>query len=475
MQINLTVFSSSTTVINNNLRFIAYEAATPAVPVANVTYAPPQSFPKSVTLTVPNPVPHLVKIYTSPDTSIGTLLSDFLYDPTYQDVQIRPYDEIIIGSGVGYDPGAGATQIIIPDAVGWDYVFERRANGATQRADEYNKLPTGPQLTRPGDVFDSGEAVFIHYAPRTVTATPTFNYLNVYSDVIDVTVDTLIDQTYAGKLIQINSLADALVLTMDDVTLIPDMKVFTITTFMGAQKQSIISGPFKYRNQDMPNIYIGEQETAVFVKKGAYFYVETLPEGIFKVGRYFILDQKLGIPNMVYCDGGSLLIEDYPRLDYWLSQLPLGVVLSSLAARDALGLQGKPRWVRDVVNGLIYRPDKRGLFERALPDGRNDMTFSRPGTGALAIPSSFEPGGNKAHNHYTDSRFWNGVAMSITTNSQATPVIDNVSADKELRVGEMNQASNIAGKTWWDLSHFVNEGGSEALPNNWGGYIMVQV
>lgn len=385
MQINLTVFSSSTTVVNNNLRFIAYEAATPAVPVANVTYAPPQAFPKSVTITVPNPVPHLVKIYSSPDASIGILLSDFLYDPTYQDVQIRPYDEIIIGSGSDYDPGPGATQITIPDAVGWDYVFERRANGGTQRSDEYNKLSTGPQLTRPDDVFDDGEVVFIHYAPRTVTATPTFNYLNIYTDVVDVNANETIDQSYAGKLVQINSLADALVLTMGDLSLIPDMKVFTFTTFMGAQKQSTIVGPFKYLNTDMPAIYMGSQDTCVFVKKGIYLYVETLPKGMFEVGQYLYADS-VTQPNTLWCSGASVQIIDYPRLDWYLSQLGAGIVFNTLAARDAAGLPAIGRWVRDTSAGLIYLPDTRGTYERALPgsSGRDSKRTNATITGTYA-------------------------------------------------------------------------------------------
>ena len=112
MQINLSVFATGETILNNKLRYKAYETSSPNIAVAELTEDPPHDFPHAVSLYVPNPVPHIVKIFSTPDDSDGVKLTDILYDPTYSNVEVRlPLELSVNGSGE-FDPAEGTQAII---------------------------------------------------------------------------------------------------------------------------------------------------------------------------------------------------------------------------------------------------------------------------------------------------------------------------------------------------------------------------
>lgn len=479
MQINLTVFGTGTSLANNILRFIAYQTDSPTVPVETVNYPPPQVFPKSVTLTVPNPVPHFVKIFSTPDASPGTLLADFLYDPSYTSVEIRYAEQIVVG-GIGpYDPAVGATQINIPDAVGWTYWFERRANGGTQADGEYAVLPTGGvELVRPGDVFGDGEIMFIHFYPKITTATPTFNYLNLYTDIVPITSATALDGTYAGKLLEIIETTTNSLIAMPAVGTIPDMKIFSFSTYMGTQKQSKITGDFSYLNQPMSAVYIGSQESFTCIKKGSVYHIQRLPEGMFNVGIYQYTDSKSFAPNALYCDGSDVNIPDYPRLDWWLSLLPPGVVFSTLAARTsgtaAQAFAKSARWVRDTTAGKIWLPDKRGLSMRAVPESRvvagGIAPFSMDNS---TIIGSSEVGQNLAHDHVKNPLFNKLGARAADIDGQGTAgSIDSANPGMEYRVGSMSSGGTDG---WWPEAIIQSNGGIQSTVTGTGHYIFVSI
>ncbi len=480
MQINLTVYGTGLSLINNNLRFIAYQTDTPTVPAEPATtFAPPQTFPRSVTLTVPNPVPHFVKIFSSPDASPGTLLADFLYDPSYASVEIRHAEQIVVG-GIGpYDPVVGATQINIPDAVGWDYWFERRANGGTQADGEYTQLLTGGvELSRAGDTFGDGEIMFIHFYPRITTATPVFNYLNLFTDIIPITSATVLDATFAGKLLEITEPGTSFTIPMPALVDVPDMKVYSFSTFMGNQKQAKITGAFKYLNQPMAAVYMGTQESFVCIKKGDAYHIHTLPEGMLKVGAYIYSDSKLLMANAAYCDGSALPIADYPRVDYWLSQLPPGIVFSTAAARSAgtaaQAFAKSSMWVRDTAEGNIYLPDKRGLSMRSLPENRVVVGGVAPFSVADGVlPGTAEVGQNLLHNHYTSPSFNRLSARADDVDSAGTPNgIDSSGAGMEYKVGAMSSGGN---DQYWPLSIIKDNGGVQSTVTGSAHYVLVSI
>ncbi len=471
MQINFTIYATGATIINNILRFIAYQADTPTVPVQTQESPPTQVFPQAVTMNVPNPVPHLVSIYSTPDASVGTLMSNFLYDPTYTSVEIRYAEQIVVG-GIGpYDPAIGSTQINIPDAVGWTYWFERRANGGTQADGEYTVLLTGGvELTRVGDTFGDGEIMFIHFYPKISTATPTFNYLNLYTDILPITSSTILDVTYTGKLLEITESTTSSLIAMPSLTDIPDMKIFSFTTFMGNQKQSKITGAFKYMNQPMGAIYMGAQESFTCIKKGDAYHVQILPKGMFDVGTYHYTDSKTLYPNRLYCDGASVLILDYPRLDNWLSLLSPGLVYSTLSAKNLDGLPAKGMWVRDTVAGLIYLPDKRGMYMRALPEARADTPFS---LSSPAKPGITEVGQNLDHNHTTDPKFNRlGMRAADFDGNGTANNIGSSDPGSKYRVGAMSSGGNDGN---WPGSVIKNNGGVQSTVTGTAHYVLVDV
>lgn len=409
MQINFTIWATGTDISTNKLRYIAREQTPPGFPVVtSIDENPPHTFPHNITLNVPNPIPHIVSIYSTPDSSQGILVAEFLYDPTYSQADIRPTDTIIVGGTGPYDPAVGSNSITISNLSDWSFTVERRANGGTQVLNnEYNVTGNTISLSRSGDVFNDGEILFIHYDPKISTATPVFNYLNLYSGFELLTSDTTLDATFYKKIISIGALGSNITITMPPINDIPDFTSFFFETMEGNQKQATInaggSATFRYKGQNYTSIYPGQCEQWTIVKitnNGTpEFRIQSTSEGMNNVGRYFYSDNNLNYLNAVYLDGNSLSIIDYPRLNWYLSSLPAGIVLNSKSDRDTLGNEGMARWVRDTSTGLIWKPDTRGTYERALPGnkGNDDKRNS------TTITGTYKDDLFKQHGHFADA------------------------------------------------------------------------
>jgi hypothetical protein len=409
MQINFTIWATGPDIVTNKLRYIAREQTPPGFPVVvSMDENPKHTFPHNVTLNVPNPIPHIVSIYSTPDSSQGILVAEFLYDPTYSQADIRPTDVIIVGGSGPYDPAVGSNTFTVTDLSKWNFTLERRANGGTQIINnEYSVSGNTITLNRADDVFNQGEVLFIHYDPKISTATPVFNYLNLYSGFELVTESKTLDATYYKKIISIAAAGTNISVTMPPINDIPDFTSFFFETMEGNQKQStLIAGGaayFKYKGQNLPKIFPGQCESLTIVKitnNGTpEFRIVSDFDGMNNIGRYFYSDDNVNYLNAVYLDGSSLPISDYPRLDWYLSLLSPGIVFSTLAARTTAGDAGSSRWVRDITVGLIYKPDTRGTYERGLPGNRGNDDKRNAGT----ITGTYAGDQLLQHNHSADS------------------------------------------------------------------------
>jgi len=402
MQINFTVWATGTLISSNKLRYIAYEAETPSAEVARITEDPPHSFPHAVTLNVPNPVVHIVKIFSTPDESAGTLISEFIYDPTYTNVDVRMPLQLIVGGSGEFDPEDGSSSVVIPDLVEWEGLWypERRANGGTMASYEYT-IPSskdGFQLVGE-DQFEDGELLWIHFNPKITVSQPVFNYLNLFTGINTITGDVTIDSTYYRKLNEIVTVGTtAPVITLQKLADVPNNTLLPFQTFMGNQRQvkftTQLGQPIMANNGNITSICLGSNEYIWFLKVADGYRIISSSEGIWRVGAQ--VDSDVLLPNTLWLDGGEMLEVEYPRALGYIMSLPAGQLLTK-ADRDAGGIAKAGQWAYDSVAKKIYRPDYRGLTPRCLPGDRGNDTDRN----ASSVAGSYGADAIANHHHFT--------------------------------------------------------------------------
>ncbi|KAI0243872.1 hypothetical protein L0F63_006391 [Massospora cicadina] len=173
------------------------EALVPTAIVQQTVSPPVHTFPLAITQFVQNPVPHIVRIYVSPDgVTLGELLNEWMYDPTWTNVIIRLPLELNVDGSNPSDPPEGSDTILIDgivdpsiesiaDFVWYPYV---RSRGGQLKASEYAVNGSNTGFTFP-DRFYAPDTVFIHFMPKITVSNPTFNYLNIFNGVNEITAD----------------------------------------------------------------------------------------------------------------------------------------------------------------------------------------------------------------------------------------------------------------------------------------------
>lgn len=401
MQINFTVFATGTGLSSNKLRYIAYEAETPTAEVARITEDPPHTFPHPVTINVPNPVVHIVKIFSTPDESSGTLISEFIYDPTYTNVEVRmPYQVIVGGSGE-FDPEPGSNVFSMPDLLDWAGLWypERRAVGGKMADFEYDLTESGGFTLTGTDVFQDQEILWIVFEPKITVSQPTFNYLNLFTGINVIDSDTTIDSTHYRKLNEIVAAATtAITITLQKLSEIPNQTLLVFSTYMGNQRQVRFTTQnnesIKIFNQNRTTFCLGSNEDVWLLKGSDGYRMVRCPEGIFRVGAQ--VDSDIILPNTQWLDGGELLILEWPRVYDYVSSFPAGQLLTK-ADRDAGGVSLASCWAIDTAAGKIYKPDYRGLHKRALPGNRGNDT----GRTNASFAGSYSGDAMPDHYHFT--------------------------------------------------------------------------
>lgn len=400
MQINFTVFATGVILAGNKLRYIAYEASTPTAEVARITEDPPHTFPHAVTINVPNPVVHILKIFSTPDDSAGTLISEFIYDPTYTNVEVRFPLQLIAGGSGEFDPAADSNQIVMPDLLDWAGLWypERRANGGTMADYEYTILPGGGLQLVGDDTFAEDELLWIHFEPKITLATPVFAYLNLFSGMNVITANVTLDSSTYRMIQAIQAVATSITVSLPLLATVPDQTLFVFQTFNGNQKQSRISTqsgePIKMFNGNRTSICLGSAEYAWIVKEADGYYPLQISDGVYRVGAQ--VDSDVILLNTMWMDGGSMLGTEYPRALDYINALPVGQLLTK-AARDAGGIAVAGQWAWESSTGLIWRPDYRGLTKRGLPGTRANDSQRNSSSFAGSYGADFV----KDHKHFT--------------------------------------------------------------------------
>jgi hypothetical protein len=414
MQINMTVWGTGSTLINNKLRYKAYEAAAPTAEVASLTEDPPHTFPHAVTINVPNPVVHIVKIFSTPDDSTGTLISEFIYDPTYTNVEVRIPLELAVGGSGEFDPITGTQSIpVIPSLRGWDWHPEMRSKSGTLSITEYTKTESTPgegydSFSLVGDdQFYAPDFVFIHFKPKISVSQPVFTYLNLYNGVKEITGSEIMDATYYRMLCEIVTSGTSPVIQLLPKANVPDNTLLVFSMKRGAQKQATLKAAtgetIECDNEVYPAIFLGQGEVVWLWLIENKWRVANDWSGMQKVG--IQVDMEVIRPNTIVFNGGGLVdggggplplpVATYPRVEWYCNTKLLPGQLITKDARDAGGDALSGFWAYDEV-GNLWAPDYGGASRRALPGTRgNDSTRD-----ATTLAGSYRADQLKKHRHH---------------------------------------------------------------------------
>lgn len=380
---------------DGNIRVKAFEADNEAAPVAVVDYPAPVMNPLNATINVPNPVAHIVKIYDSPGASDGTLLADFVYDPSFRSVEIRPDKYYVVGSGTGNAPAEGDTALADADLKDYDYDVEIRGTG-TMRSDgsEIEIDPDGGfSLTREGDQFWDDQVIIIHFAPKVSAVTPSQSNTSLIKGEMVVTADTTLDNTYFNQLINIKATANKITLTLPALSSAPALTLLPFVSNQGSQVNAIIkaagSDLILWTTGPRTAMYLGRNEQ-LWLMKGADGWLVIQAAGDFtRVGQQVWGD--IVLPNTLRRDGALLDRAVYPRLfnDYVLNLPPSALVTE---ANWASGVANQSFFTLGNGSTTFRIPNSQGLFIRALDNGRGIDTGRN-------LSGSYQADDLKSHSH----------------------------------------------------------------------------
>lgn len=471
MDIKFTVFATGPTIIGNYLIYRAAETTALGTIVASAVDPPPQTFPRNVFLAGVRPVPHLVQVYSSVDgVSLDTLLSDFLYDPSFSNVEIRPTLFLVTNRGLPYDPVDGDTFIgpidgSVPgyeEIASWGdwWVEVRSKGGKIIEGAEYTKNGSNDGFTYP-EAFYS-DVIAICFPPKITTVSPIVNVQDLFAGYIKVTGTATMTADWLGHYVDLEFTGNSGSITLLPVADVPENKQLMLFNMVGNQQQVTIKAAagesIRWFDGNYPELYIGKTENLVLFKRTdtsdplnpvAHWHVANQLEGMAKAGTS--VPTQTGVlqptihPNQGVFDGQPIDLAVWPRVRWFVKRLPPAIVLP-LASRNA-GNVGF--WFYDGADldsaANIYPPDVLGRHARNIPGDRGNDS----GRDATSNAGTLDSSHNKQHTHtYTKPK--------LRSNSDAAGVADYVDIevtqtgpDPDARPGEATVLSYGVVPSFW--------------------------
>lgn len=341
------------------LKVIARKTTTPLVIEAQETYAPPQPTTRNVVVPAVgdiDPVIYYVDIRESADgVSLGLLLAQFVYDLKNKFLIAERRFYKVNGSGPN-DPVSDQDTLTDP------YFDGKTISGLFKEGFRYLMTPdlankefdlvTGGGIKlRDGKQFSDQEVwmVEISYLGDQSIAG---GGAGLYSGVITITADTVLNNTHRGKRLKCESNASArLVVTLEDIVTVPDGAFYHFTSNGGNQFQTkilpAVGQTITYNGEGYTEMTLSKGEYIRIEKVGAIWEATLVHPGVLQVGERFGGTWK-DHPNTKPENGTLYDGDDWPRPWWWIkNKLPA----SHYIIDD------------NVINGGYTHPaGKEGLF-----------------------------------------------------------------------------------------------------------------
>lgn len=296
------------------------------------------------------------------------------------------------GSEVWADPVQDDTQISDERLAGAskdDVEVSMRGVGI-RRPDEWDLLPGGGiQLLVGGEVFNDLDTIFVTYYQKVSTQT-TSSATNDYSDVISITADAIIDDTFKNKVVYCNSSIAVTTLTFPAFNTMADQKIKFVTNGMtGNYLTLVFTTAVYFAGANRTEIHLASGRLfEVLIKNGVAYIVSEISQSGYDVRgkRDFSDDIK---PHQLLRDGTIRDPADYPGIVEWIKTLPASSVISVYAT-----------WNTDDNKHKYYLNESNGQF--ALPDDRNMHHRALSAFDGSVIIGRYEADQNKLHTHKID-------------------------------------------------------------------------
>lgn len=334
MDINLSI--SAAPAITQNIAVRIFKASNPSVVVSVQEFTPPHSSPRNIVFTGLDPVVFIVNIYETPgDPVTGTLRHSFIYDPTFQQAEVKDPENLVFAGGETFYEDAtwaGFTPELIirnsvgplaePDQITW------RLNGSGQII--------GFNLAAVGDEFSAGERVSVSFVPKIVTYTPSVESAKFITDTRVVTASGAITAADAGKMLLVQGASSSLALTLPALGTTDTYLLYYIVSEGGSHVSVDITidgggGNIVYFG-NRSNLNLIQGERAWILYDGLQYMVVNSIEGLLRVGDIISqYDKDSTVQGAIFADGALLSRTQYKRLWQYVQQLDASLLITDAA------------------------------------------------------------------------------------------------------------------------------------------------
>lgn len=445
MDINLTL--SPAAIPLNFLVVAIYKASAPAVLIDSQSFPAPHLVDKNVTFTGLDPVVYIVKTYESVDgTPTGSLRHNFIYDPSFNNAEIREDLFLRVGTTPGMTAGATTYDDVTLD--GWTYAIElRQSYGTLEPVTDWGYTAGGWELLIPDYAFQYDEVYILHFYPKISTFSPVENTANLFSDSLLVTTDTTLLAADIGKAILIQGASTFLKITLPLIADIPALKPVCIMSNGGSHINAEIysASGVQFLNNTTNSIFIGQGEQLWLMRIGDLYHV-VISNGNFNTVGLISMDYKNTRLNTIFAAGQLLVRANYPRLWEYVQSL------------DASMIVNDTNWNNVVLNnkGRYSTGDGATTFRVPL---LYDSGFMRGVDGTIRKAATKELDSVIEHDHFMFGNANNGGIYATSSHSTG---------------GNLGYA--IFGCTDVPtISKTSKFGGSETKPKNNGVYLIINI
>lgn len=344
MDINLSI--SAAPLITQKIAVRIFKASNPAVVVSVQEFNPPHSSPRNIVFTGLDPVVYIVNIYETPgDPVTGTLRHSFIYDPTFQQAEVKDPENLVFAGGETFYEDAtwaGFTPELIirnsvgplaePDQITW------RLNGSGQII--------GFNLAAVGDEFSAGERVAVSFVPKIVTYTPSVESAKFVTDTRVVTTSGAITASDAGKMVSVQGAGTSLALTLPAVGTTDTYLMYMIVSDGGNHVSVDITidgggGDIVYFG-NRSNLNLIQGERAWLLYNGLQYIVINEIQGVLRVGDIIHqYDKDSTVQGAIFADGALLNRTQYKRLWQFVQQLDASLLITDATWTGSTAEHGK--------------------------------------------------------------------------------------------------------------------------------------
>lgn len=347
---------------------------------------------REVTIDDVNPVMHRVEFWTTVD---GTTL-----------LEKRNTTDVDAGLGTGtaftmisfivdrgltgdpnYDPPSDTSVYSNPNLDGATYSVFKAGYGPLIWGVHIDTITGGGFEYIDGQKFAGGEEFTIFFS-NLVTTRETESTKSFPKDTVEITASDDIDTSHYNKMLEINGSGAVVRMTITDLNAIPNGTIIGMNTHNGTQRYASIklpSGKFcmvcgETRNE----IYLGQWETAYFIKKADELKIITWDGDYWQVGARVHRDGK--VPRNGIAENGAWLLKaDYPRLwEWYVADLPAGDFFTDATETDPPASVNKGKWGHG--NTKFWLPNRAGYFERNISGSRKSGDIQLESIGAHTHP-----------------------------------------------------------------------------------------